>query len=149
VVIRQLDLEELESEHAVLRVECSKGTYIRVLAEDIGRVLGCGAHLAALQRLAAGPFTLGEAVGMDALEALSHRERLKRLLPSETLLGSRPRLVLTEPAAAKFRQGQAVSVNSDSGSVAVFGDRGAFIGAGEVDAQGLLRPQRLIAQHPA
>jgi len=149
VVIRQLDLEEFESEHVVLRVECSKGTYIRALAEDIGGVLGCGAHLAGLQRLAAGPFALGDAIGMDALEALSQGARLKRLLPSEALLGSRPRLVLEEPAAAKFSQGQAVSVNSASGSVAVFGDKGVFIGAGEVDAQGLLRPRRLIAQYQA
>jgi tRNA pseudouridine55 synthase len=149
VVIRQLGLEEFESEHVILRVECSKGTYIRALAEDIGGVLGCGAHLAGLQRLAAGPFTLGDAIGMDALEALSQGARLKRLLPPEALLGSRPRLVLVEPAAAKFRQGQAVPVNSASGSVAVFGDKGVFIGAGEVDAQGLLRPRRLIAQYQA
>ena len=149
VLIRQIDLEEFESRDVVLRVECSKGTYIRVLAEDIGAALGCGAHLAALQRLAAGPFSLDEAINLETLESLSLGERLKRLLPPEALLGSRPRLVLDERVAVKFRQGRAVPVSAASGSVAVFEEKGGFIGAGEVDAQGWLRPRRLVAQnHP-
>jgi len=147
VAIRRLDLEQFESDSIVLRVECSKGTYIRALAEDIGAALGCGAHLSALQRLAAGPFTLDGSIGLEALEALSHGERLERLLAPEALLGSRPRLVLEEPAAARFGQGQAVPVDSATGSVAVFGQGGIFIGTGEVDPQGLLRPRRLVARH--
>lgn len=147
VAIRRLDLEQFESDSVVLRVECSKGTYMRTLAEDVGAALGCGAHLAALQRLAAGSFTLAESIGMEALEALSQHERLKRVLPPEALLGSRPKLVLEEPAAARFGKGQAVPVDSAAGSVAVFGRGGIFIGTGEVGPQGLLRPKRLIAPH--
>jgi tRNA pseudouridine55 synthase len=145
VAIRRLDLEEFESPAAVLLVECSKGTYIRTLAEDIGAALGCGAHLTALQRLATGPFALERAIGIEALEVLPHGERLRCLLPPETLLGSRPRLILTEPLAMNFRQGQAVPVDSASGRVAVFGEKDIFIGTGEVDAEGLLRPGRLLA----
>lgn len=145
VVIRRLELEEFEGDKLALRIECSKGTYVRALAEDIGAALGCGGHLAALQRLAAGPFRLDEAIDVDVLESLSPEERFKRLLPPDALLGSRPRLVLGGGEAAKFRQGRAVAVDSASGSVAVFSEEGAFIGAGDVDAQGVLRPRRLLA----
>jgi tRNA pseudouridine55 synthase len=145
VAIRRFELEEFVSASAVLLVECSKGTYIRALADDIGEALGCGAHLAGLQRLAAGPFTLNGAIGMEAFEALPQGERLKHLLLPEVLLGSRPRLTLTGPAAASFRQGRPVAVDSACGRVAVFGERGVLIGTGEVDTQGLLRPGRLVA----
>jgi tRNA pseudouridine55 synthase len=145
IAIRVLELEELEGDSIVLFVECSKGTYIRALAEDIGAALGCGAHLAALERTAVGAFRLGQAITLDALEALSLAERRERLLATEALLGSRPRLTLETKVAAKFRRGQAVSVGSASGSVAVFSEDGMFLGTGEVDASGTLQPKRLLA----
>ena len=145
IAIRLLELEEFEADSAVLFVECSKGTYIRALAEDIGAVLGCGAHLAALERIAVGPFRLSQSITLDALEALPIAERRDRLLAPEALLGSRPRLTLEAKVAAKFRHGQAVSVGSASGRVAVFGEEGTFLGTGEVDANGMLQPKRLLA----
>jgi tRNA pseudouridine55 synthase len=145
IAIRLLELEEFEGNSVVLFVECSKGTYIRVLAEDIGAALGCGAHLAALERTAVGPFRLGQSITLDALEALSLAERRGRLLAPEALLGSRPRLTLEAQVAAKFRRGQTVSVGSASGSVAVFSEDGMFLGTGEVDASGMLQPKRLLA----
>ncbi len=145
IAIRQLEVEEFEGESVVLFVECSKGTYIRALAEDIGAALGCGAHLAALKRTAVGPFRLGQSITLDALEGLSPAERRDRLLAPEALLGSRPRLTLEAKVAAKFRHGQAVSVGSASGRVAVFGEEGTFLGTGEVDANGMLQPKRLLA----
>ena len=145
IAIRLLELEEFEADSAVLFVECSKGTYIRALAEDIGAVLGCGAHLAALERTAVGPFRLSQSITLDALEALPIAERRDRLLAPEALLGSRPRLMLEAQLAAKFRHGQAVPVGSASGSVAVFGEDGMFLGTGEVDASGTLQPKRLLA----
>src|SRR5499427_1360347 len=69
VTIRRLEVERFEHGSATLVVECSKGTYVRTLAEDIGEVLGCGAHLAALARVAVGPFTLAEAIRLEELEA--------------------------------------------------------------------------------
>ena len=145
IAIRRLELEEFEGDSVVLFVECSKGTYIRALAEDIGAALGCGAHLAALERTAVGPFRLGQSITLDALEALSLAERRDRLLAPQALLGSRPRLTLEARVAAKFRHGQAVPVGSVSGSVAVFGEDGMFLGTGEVDASGTLQPKRLLA----
>lgn len=145
IAIRLLELKEFEGDSVVLFVECSKGTYIRALAEDIGAALGCGAHLAALERTAVGPFRLGQSITLDALEALPLAERRDRLLAPEALLGSRPRLTLEAQVAAKFRHGQAVPVGSASGSVAVFGEDGTFLGTGEVDASGTLQPKRLLA----
>ena len=144
-MIRRLELEQFEGRTVQLFVECSKGTYIRVLAEDLGSALGCGAHLSGLERTAVGPFRLAQAVTLEALEALALPRRRERLLPSEALLGSSPRLTLEARLAAKFRQGQAVSVISKSGNVAVFGEDGVFLGTGEVDSCRTLQPKRLLA----
>src|SRR5258706_10213129 len=94
VVIRRLELEQFEGHTVQLFVECSKGTYIRVLAEDLGAALGCGAHLSGLERTAVGPFRLAQAVTPEAREAPALPERSERLLPPEAPLGSSPRLTL-------------------------------------------------------
>ena len=147
VAIRRLELEKFEGDTVGLFVECSKGTYIRTLAEDIGAGLGCGAHLAALERTAVGPFALGQSIRLEVLEGLSPAERRGRLLPLAALLQSWPRLTLEAPLAAKFRQGRAISVGSASNSVAVFGEDGMFLGTGQADAGGTLQPKRLLALH--
>ena len=144
VAIRRLELEAFEGDAASLRVECSKGTYIRTLAEDIGEALGCGAHLAALERLAVGPFSLEQSVKFDVLEAASAAERRERLLPPQALLESWPRLALGAELAAKFRQGRAVPADFSDGDVAVFREDAGFLGTGEVSA-GTLQPKRLMA----
>lgn len=145
VAIRRLELERFEGNTVGLFVECSKGTYIRVLAEDIGAELGCGAHLAALQRTSVGPFALRQAMTLEALEVISPAERRERLLPLEALLQSWPRLTLQAPLAAKFRQGRTMPVDSASGSFAVFGEDAKFLGTGQVEPSGTLRPIRLLA----
>jgi tRNA pseudouridine55 synthase len=144
VVIRRLDLVSLEGETASLYVECSKGTYIRTLAEDIGAVLGCGAHLAALERLAVGSFTLRQSVKLEDLEGLSLDRRRGRLLPPQVLLQSWPRLRLPAELTAKFRHGQAVPADAVDGNVAVFGEGEVFLGTGEVSSR-TLQPRRLLA----
>jgi len=144
VAIRRLDLESFEAASATLYVECSKGTYIRTLAEDIGEALGCGAHIAALRRLAVGSFTLDRAVGLADLEGLPPERRRDRLLPPQALLESWPQLRLGPELAARFRLGQAVPAGAENGRVAVFGEDEIFLGAGEV-AGGTLRPRRLMA----
>jgi len=146
IVIRRLELEQFEERKAQLFVECSKGTYIRVLAEDLGAALGCGAHLTGLERTAVGPFALGQSIKLEALEAISPEERRDRLLPLEALLQTWPRLTLQATLAAKFRQGRAISIDSASGSVAVFGEDGMFLGTGEVDSGRTLQPKRLLVQ---
>jgi tRNA pseudouridine55 synthase len=144
VTVHRIELESFEGQTSTVEVECSKGTYVRVLAEDIGEALGCGAHLVALVRTAVGPFRLRDAIGVDALEALPPGQRRGSLLRPDALLGSRPRLVLEPGAAGKFRQGQAVTVGSAEGPVGVYADGGAFLGTGEVGADGVLRPKRLL-----
>ncbi|HZF19406.1 MAG TPA: tRNA pseudouridine(55) synthase TruB [Burkholderiales bacterium] len=144
IAIRRLDLEGFGGDQASLYVECSKGTYIRTLAEDIGEALGCGAHLAALRRVTVGSFALAQSVGLDALEAMSPAARRAALLPPQSLLGSWPRLRLAADLAAKLRQGRSVPVEAADGEVAVFGEDEAFLGTGKVSG-GALKPTRLLA----
>lgn len=147
VVIHRLELEEFVEDSAVLLVECSKGTYIRSLAEDIGSALGCGAHLTSLERTAVGPFRLDRALKLETLEALSPAGRRAQVLPPEALLGSWPRLTLGPEAVVKFGHGQAIRVGSGEGAVAVFDEGGRLLGTGAVGAEGTLRPKRLLATH--
>lgn len=144
VVVRELDLERREGNDLYLRIACSKGTYVRTLAEDIGAALRCGAHLAALQRTAVGPFTLDQAVTLDTLQALPGEARREGLLPMETLVASRPRVTLDSAASARFCQGQRVGAHAEQGVVAVFGSDGRFLGIGEAGADGVLQPKRLV-----
>jgi tRNA pseudouridine55 synthase len=144
VEVRRLELESFEGDSVSLYVECSKGTYVRSLAEDIGERLGCGAHLARLERLAVGPFVLGDAVGLEDLEAMPLSQRRERMLPPQALLGSWPRLKVSAEIAARLRQGRAIPVDFTDGNVAVFGEDEDFIGTGQVLA-GTLQPKRLLA----
>jgi len=146
VAVQRLEEEAVDGDTDTLDVECSKGTHIRGLADDVGASLGCGAHLTALERTAVGPFKLRQAIPLEALESLLPAERRGRLLPPEVLLGKRPRLVLRAEPAAKFRQGRAVAVGSPRGSVGVFREDGRFLGIGDVDASGVLQPKRLVVQ---
>ena len=83
VILHRLELLDFDDMGARLLVDCSKGTYIRTLAQDIGRRLGCGAHLVALRRTRVGPFDIGESVGLEALQAMAHPQRV--LLPLHAL----------------------------------------------------------------
>src|SRR3970282_1070062 len=92
VDIRHLELVGRNGDRVELQVSCSKGTYIRSLAADIGKALGTGAHLAALRRTAAAGFGVEDAATLDALRAMHPEERDLRLLPVERLLASLPRV---------------------------------------------------------
>src|SRR5512134_69646 len=81
VVVHALELERIEGDLLHLSIHCGKGTYVRTLAEDIGRALGCGGHLAALRRTGVGAFNLDRALPLERLEAMTEAERLDRLLP--------------------------------------------------------------------
>ena len=141
----------------VVDVRCSKGTYIRTLAEAIGERLGCGAHLAALRRTASGPLVLAHAVTLPALEAMDEPAREALLLPPEVLLADRPAVVLDGAEAARFLTGLRRRVTcADHPFVRVHGpEPGAFLGsahvkAGELIADRLLSPEEvrgLLLQH--
>jgi tRNA pseudouridine55 synthase len=145
VVVHELVLEAMQDGVLELRILCSKGTYVRVLAEDLGEALGCGAHLAGLRRTGVGPFSLEQAVTLDRLAGLSEAERAARLLPVEALLGSWPRVLLEKDAEARFRHGQRVPAGTQEPQVAVFGAGGNFLGIGETDGEGMLKAKRQVA----
>jgi tRNA pseudouridine55 synthase len=112
VTIHRLELAAMEGpDLASFEVVCGKGTYMRSLARDLGAALGCHAHVVALHRTAAGPFTEDHAISLESLEALGHSAAASgALLPIETALDDIPALALTEIEANRLRRGQAVSM---------------------------------------
>ena len=150
IFIHELTLLGRESDLLRLRVRCSKGTYVRQLAADIGAALGCGAHLEALQRTAAGGYTLDQALDLEQLGALDRAARTSRLLPAETLLAALPSFQLPASDSRRFVQGQAVAAPEAAGGYyQVRGDAGALLGVGQSAADGKLRPVRLLSQSTA
>ena len=146
VTIRALDLHSFEGERLALSVTCSKGTYIRSIAHDLGEMLGCGAHLAALRRTAVGRFGLDCAHTLEALAGMAAAERDACLLPVDALLQDLPEVHLEPTEQARFVQGQAVPWGgSPQARVRVYGTGGALLGVGEVLAEGGLSPKRVIA----
>ncbi|WAB93164.1 tRNA pseudouridine(55) synthase TruB [Pseudomonas citronellolis] len=150
VTIARLELLAFEAPCATLAVSCSKGTYIRTLVEDIGRELGCGAHVAALRRTQAGPFGLAQAVTLEELvqvHAEGGNEALDRfLLPVDAGLEHWPLLQLSEHSAYYWLHGQPVRAPEAPkfGMLRVQDHEGRFIGIGEVTDDGRIAPRRLI-----
>jgi tRNA pseudouridine55 synthase len=146
VEIRELALLARRAADLELRIRCSKGTYIRTLAENIGEALGTGAHLRALRRTASGALRIEQAVRLDELEGLTEAGRDARLMPMEALLGDLPRVELDARAEDRFRKGQAIEhAAARSGACSVFRADGGLIGLGEADGAGRLRPLRVTA----
>lgn len=149
VTIHALELQWFEGERLALSVTCSKGTYIRSIAHDLGELLGCGAHLVALRRTAVGRFGLDSAHTLERLEALPAAERDAVLLPVDALLQDLPELRLDPAQQIRFLQGQAVPWNGPpQARVRVYGGGGTLLGVGEADASGTIAPSRVIANAP-
>ena len=145
ISIHELEQVSLRGDLLDLRVRCSKGTYVRSLAEDIGRVLGTGAHLAALRRTAAGGLSVDGATSLEALTEMTEAERDRRLLPLDALLGGLPRLECGVEQEARLRKGQRIQIAQGlAGQCALHGPNG-LIGVGLADGAGMLRPVRLTA----
>ncbi len=146
VVIHALDLVSWDADRLVLDVRCSKGTYVRTLAEDIGAALGCGAHLAALRRTGSGALSLDGAVTLEALAALPDAGRDALLHAPDVLLGDWPACSLPADEAARFLTGLRRRVAlADLPRVRVYGpEPGALLGAAHVTA-GELIPDRLLS----
>jgi tRNA pseudouridine55 synthase len=143
VRILELEVVSFEPPRLDLRVRCSKGTYIRTLAEDIGTALGTGAHLSGLRRTASGRFRIEDAVSLEALRRLEPAARSDRVLPLVALVHGLPRAALDAGAEARLRNGQALEISGlAEGVVAVVGADGALIGLGRSEG-GVLRPLRL------
>jgi tRNA pseudouridine55 synthase len=149
VQIHELQLLNFEGDRIDLRVRCSKGTYIRTLVEDLGAALGCGAHLSALRRTAAGAFRIADASTLDQLQLATPAERDRLLLPVERLLSGLPRVDLEDPWAERFSKGQVVPLDQvQAGVCSVYGAQGGLLGIGDAGPPGELRPRRLVAQRP-
>lgn len=128
-------------------VSCSKGTYVRTLAIEVGRALGTGAYLTGLRRTAAGPFRLEQAVGLETLEAEGPAAARARLLPVDLLVADLPRRDLGEAEALRFTQGQDIGITAGMPpELAVFGPRGAFLGVATCSGD-RMAPLRLMATH--
>jgi tRNA pseudouridine55 synthase len=151
--VRRIRIESLarlalEGTLLTIAVTCSKGTYIRTLAMDIGRALGCGAHLKALRRTATGPFRLEQACTLAQLEDDGVERARARLLPMESLVQGLPRAELAPDAGRRFRQGQAIAhAHAAEGSEWALFDAagGAFLGIGRSPQPGVLAPERVVS----
>jgi tRNA pseudouridine55 synthase len=150
VTLRELEVESIAGPDVCIRVACSKGTYIRVLAEDLGTALGFGATLAALRRTQVGAFSVSDAVTLDALQAMGEAELTARLLPVDALLAGLPTLELDAADARRIGLGQSINrAGPPPGLVRLYGPASAFLGVGEVSGEGAVAPRRLISSEPA
>lgn len=150
VQIRRLEVLERKGDELRIAVTCSKGTYVRTLAEELGARLGCGAYLSALRRTAIGRFAIDQAVSLPELEGLGAAQRTARLLPVDALLYALPRLELSAEAGSRLQKGlQAGGLDQFSeGPVRLYAPSGRFLGVGEADGRGGVTPKRLIADSP-
>ncbi|WP_075187661.1 tRNA pseudouridine(55) synthase TruB [Teredinibacter haidensis] len=151
-----LDFRSGEFAEADVRVECSKGTYIRSLAEDLGRDLGVGAHVAKLRRIQAGPFREEQVISLDTLEAERGEDRAEvldhYLLPTDAPVAEMPELTLDEHSSFYFTRGnpvinnQVYQLGDEGDKVRVFQHTGEFLGVGEITDDGRVAPSRLVVQ---
>lgn len=150
VHIHALDLASCELQELILDVHCSKGTYIRTLAEDIGKALGCGGHVVALTRSVVGPFDGVDMVHLETVEKLTAAREFAQmeqlLLPVDSALQAWPELQLSNDAAYYLQQGQAVLVPKapTEGWVRLYTSDHRFIGAGQIQDDGRVAPKRLM-----
>jgi tRNA pseudouridine55 synthase len=153
VTIHHLELIAYAAPHLEIRVTCSKGTYVRVLGEDIGATLGCGAHLSALRRVQVGALTTANMVTLEELQA--HENPLSLLAPVDALLSSFPRVDLTPELEKRFLNGQRlalgkepVAVPPEQGRVRVYA-AAKLLGTAILQEYAILAPERLIAAKQA
>ena len=150
LTIHRFDVLRVDGERIEVEVLCSKGTYIRTLAEDVGEVLGCGASVAALRRIGAGPFEAGDMIELATVESLADagRSALDAVLrPMEAAVSQWPGVRLPEGVAFYLRKGQPVLVphSPTEGWVRIHSEGAGFIGVGEVLDDGRIAPRRLFA----
>jgi len=153
---REVEIEELyridmTGDDLLVSVTCSKGTYIRTLAQDIGARLGCGAHLVALRRTAVGGFAISEAVTFETLEAEGLEGACARLLPPEALVSALARMDASAEEADHFSHGRVfVRGGGEPGEeVAVFAPGGRFMGVARRADAGQVVALRLVATQGA
>jgi tRNA pseudouridine55 synthase len=148
VVIHAIDVEEVAGDAVRLRVVCGKGTYVRVLAADVGAALGCGAAVARLVRARVGPFALADSVSWAELTGAPAAALWARVLAAEAALAGWPALRLDARAVSQFEHGQAVAIapagTAAGALVRVHTADGRLLGVGEVMDGARTRPVRML-----
>jgi tRNA pseudouridine55 synthase len=147
VVIETLEIERYDWPTLQLRVRCSKGTYVRTLIEDLAKAAGTLGHVAALRRLAVGPFAEGELRTFEEIEGAANEGRLDGLLlPADAALEGWSSAQVPSNDAARLAQGQSVAadVEMPCGRVKIYAESGRFIAIGVVTAERLLTPTRVF-----
>jgi tRNA pseudouridine55 synthase len=154
VTIYSLDIVSFEGDVLVLDVSCSKGTYVRTLADDIGRALGCGAYLSGLRRTRTAGFSLDDAIGLDELGQIEMPQREALLMAPESLVTDLPQIELDDADADRIVHGMSVPRRSawpdGQGLFRLYGapqngHNRAFLGLGEVASDDVLRSKRLLS----
>lgn len=151
VIIDRLELvDHPDPDHCVLEAQCGKGTYVRALARDLGRALGCLGHVSSLRRTQVGPFTEADSVTLEDLERAageSPETACALLRPVETALQDLPSLTLTGSDAARLRQGRAVLLRGRDAPILtgpVYAvSKGSLVALGEVE-RGEFKPRRIF-----
>lgn len=148
ITIHQIAVESLEADVAVITVTCSKGTYIRTLAEDIGKVLNCGAHLIGLRRTATANYKIAQTVTLEQLEAMTLEQREAALMPEDSAVQHLPVVILDDDSTFYLQQGQSVWKSGviPQGLLRLYTEQQVFLGLGELAADGKIAPKRLIRQ---
>lgn len=149
--IQNIVVDKFEVDVAQITVICSKGTYIRTLAEDIGAQLGCGAHLIGLRRTETAGYLLPQAISIEQLECMSIEARDALLLPVDSAIDSVPKTILNADAAYYMMQGQAVWMASNTrpnislgSDLRLYDENNIFLGLGFLQSDGKIAPKRLI-----
>ncbi|MFZ3087704.1 MAG: tRNA pseudouridine(55) synthase TruB [Methylotenera sp.] len=148
VKIHSIELNAFEGDVARITVTCSKGTYIRTLAEDIGKRLGCGAHLIGLRRTGTANYHISQAVSLEQFEAMSSEERLASLAPADSAVEHLPAITLDADSVFYLQQGQVIwrSGVIPQGLLRLYDEQQVFLGLGEQQSDGKIAPKRLMQQ---
>lgn len=149
ITVYSIELTDFAGDELELEIACSKGTYIRTIADDLGQTLDCGAHVIALRRIQAGVFTEADCITANSLKVESEMQGVDKidqyLIPMDTAIAELPEVVLPSITAGFIKNGQAVLVRHlpEKGLVRLY-EEGQFIGIGCIDDNGKVAPKRLI-----
>ena len=146
IVIHEIELLDYQGDELRLKIKCSKGTYIRTLAEDIGDKLNVGAYLLELNRSGIGSLSIDSAVKIEQIEEIKEQERVKLLLPVDELLSSFQKLILNCNDTTAIKDGKIIDQSGKTpGFYRLYEVKDEFIGLGEIDKIGKLKAKRLIS----
>ena len=146
ITIHNIEINAFDQDIATITVKCSKGTYIRTLAEDIGAQLGCGAHLIGLRRTATANYQISQAITLEQFEVMSPAQRALLLLPADSAVQHLPAITLDADSTFYLQQGQAIwqSGAVPQGLIRLYNEQHEFLGLGELQSDGKIAPKRLI-----